>query len=51
MRKVMKVVTYYKEKYRDKPEKLIPKTMEDLTKSVDEWIKESIKKFFDGEGE
>lgn len=49
MKKVMKVVNYYKEKYRDNPEKLIPKSMDDRPMSVDDWIKEWIKKFFDGD--
>ena len=47
MKKVMNVVNYYKEKYRDTPEKLIPKSMDDRPLSVEE----QIKKFFDGEGE
>jgi hypothetical protein len=48
MKKVMKVVTYYKEKYRDNPEKLIPKSMEDRPMSVDEWFNETFKRLFDG---
>jgi len=51
MKKVMKVVNYYKEKYRDKPEKLIPKSMEDRPISFDMWFNETFKKFFDEEGE
>lgn len=51
MKKVMKVVNYYKEKYRNNPEKLIPKSMEDRPISFDEWFNESFKKFFDGEEE
>jgi len=47
----MKVVNYYKEKYRDKPEKLIPKSMEDRPISVDDWFNETFKKFFNGEEE
>jgi hypothetical protein len=48
MEKVMKVVTYYKEKYRDNPEKLIPKSMEDRPMSVDEWFNETFNRLFDG---
>ncbi len=51
IKKVMNVVNYYKEKYRDTPEKLIPKSMEDRPMSVEEWFNEALKKFFDGEEE
>lgn len=45
MKKVMKLVSYYKEKYRDKPEKLVPKPVDDPPLSIEE----QIRRFFDGE--
>jgi hypothetical protein len=47
MKKVMKVVDYYKEKYRNNPGKLIPKSNDDPPVSVEE----QIRRFFDREEE
>jgi len=51
MLKVQKVVAYYKEKYRDTPEKLVPKSMVDRPMSVEEWFEKSFKELFEEEKE